>query len=151
MSDQSGPSDGLGDEPGSAEAGRQEERLPLVEERAVVSVRETEETVVPVRVRTREHAEEVNETLRRQQVDVRRVPVDRIVEAAPEPRSEDGTTIYPVVEEVMVRRYRVIEELHVRISEETREHRESVTLRRQEAEIDDAVVTTRAEASPDTA
>uniref|UniRef100_UPI002625B84A hypothetical protein n=1 Tax=uncultured Jannaschia sp. TaxID=293347 RepID=UPI002625B84A len=53
-------------------------------------------------------------------------------------REEGDVTIIPIVEEVMVRRYRIVEELHLRRRSETVEVEETVTLRRQDVQIDTA-------------
>jgi stress response protein YsnF len=112
-----------------------ETTLRLAEERVVVSKRPTEARVTAVRLSTTETEVPVREELRQERAEVTRVPVDRIVDAPPETRVEDGVTIVPVVEEVMVRRFRVIEELHVAVVSETRAYSETLTLRRQEADI----------------
>jgi uncharacterized protein (TIGR02271 family) len=72
-------------------------------------------------VRVRKSVEEVpvaiDELLQREEVTVRRVPVDRVVALAdaPAPRQEGDTLIVPVVEEIVVveRRLRIKEEIHI--------------------------------------
>ena len=108
----------------------------LAEERLQVETRLTEATA-RVRVRVHEDAHAVSEPLRRERVEVERVPVDRLVDVPPEPRDEDGVRIVPVVEEVLVRRFRVVEEVRVRVVAETVQHEETVALRRQTVAVED--------------
>ncbi|WP_299843183.1 DUF2382 domain-containing protein [uncultured Jannaschia sp.] len=114
------------------------ETVPIAQERLKVSRQETERVAATIRLRTREEEVPVRETLRREQVDVERLPVDRIVDEPPAIREEGDVTIIPIVEEVMVRRFRIVEELHVRRRSETVEVEEIVTLRRQDVQIDTA-------------
>ena len=108
--------------------------VPLVEERLVVEKRAVERTAI-VQLRTREEDVRVNETLSREHVDVERVPLDLIVNEPPAIREEGDLTVIPIVEEVLVRRFRVIEELHLRRRVETVEVDETVTLRQQRVHI----------------
>lgn len=59
----------------------------------------------------------IDELLHREEVEVRRVPVDRVValQDAPAARQEGDTLIVPVVEEIVVveRRLRIKEEIHI--------------------------------------
>jgi stress response protein YsnF len=76
--------------------------------------------------------------LSRERVEVERIAIGREIEAIPPRRQEGDTTIVPVVEEVVVVRRTLVlkEELHIRHVRSTEQHRENVTLRRQEAVID---------------
>lgn len=101
--------------------------------------REREETGrVRVRVVTHEHEQAVDVPLTQEHVEVERIAIGRDIEAIPPRRQEGETTIVPVVEEVVdVRRKLVLkEEIHIRLVRSTEQHRENVTLRRQEAVID---------------
>lgn len=84
-------------------------------------------------VRIEKHVQEkpslVDETVRHEEVEVHRIPVDRIVSMteAPQSRYEGDTLIIPVLEEVLVveKRLRIKEE--IRITKTTREdHRSDV-------------------------
>ena len=110
--------------------------LPVVEERASIAVRDRVVGRVRVSTQTREEDVELAETLRSSRVEVERVPVDTFVDEAPEIREEDGVTIVPVMEEVIVRRLMLREEIHIRRIEEEREVRETVTLRTQDAVVE---------------
>ena len=120
-----------------------EETLPLHAERLSVS-RRVVETVVRATRTTTTRDEVVDETVSRDDVEIERVPVGRIVDTVPPPRQEGDFTVYPVVEEIVVveRRLLLKEEVRVRRVRSTAQHTETVSLRRQ-----DAVVTrTRIEA-----
>jgi stress response protein YsnF len=114
--------------------------VPLVEERAVV--RKRKRLTGGVRVRTVVHEDEqvIDETLRAEQVEVKRVPLDDRWVAAPVPvRQEGDTTIVTLHEEVVVveTRLRATEEVHlIRRQAATRSARKHVTLRREEAVVE---------------
>ncbi len=115
-----------------------DETLQVVEER--LSVRKRRRSTGGVQVGTRtEIVDAVAEVeLDRYRVEVTRVPVGRVVDAAPVARSEGDTTIIPVVEErlVMVKQLFLVEEIHVRHVLERETVREPVTLRRQRAVVE---------------
>ena len=112
--------------------------VPVVAERLKVGRREVETGRVRVTKLVREDQTIVDEPVLAEEVVVERVPVGRFVETAPAPRQEGNTTVYPVLEEVLVveRRLRLKEEVRVskRVSE-TRDRR-TVTLRSEDVKID---------------
>ena len=116
----------------------QEKVVSVVEETAVVY----KERVVTDRVRLNKRVHEDQEVLdipvQTETLEVRRVPVDRFVEAAPGIRHEGDTTVYPVVEEVLVveKRLRLVEEVRVTQRRATRHVREDVVLRREEITVE---------------
>ena len=71
-------------------------------------------------------------------VDVVRVPIDRVVERAPEVRTEGDVTIVPVLEEVMFVEKKLVlkEELHIRRRTETETVDVPITLRRQRVVVE---------------
>ncbi|MEE1611904.1 YsnF/AvaK domain-containing protein [Microvirga sp. CF3016] len=115
-----------------------EEVIQLVEETASVGKRQ----VVTGRVRVQTVTDTIEELahadVERETVEVTRVPVDRMVEIAPEIRTEGDVTIVPVLEEVLVVEKRLVlkEELHIRrrVAAETVEV--PVTLRKQRAIVE---------------
>jgi uncharacterized protein (TIGR02271 family) len=116
----------------------EEKVVPVVEETAVVY----KEQVVTDRVRLHKRVHEDREVLdipvRTEALEVERVPVGRFVEAAPAIRQEGDTTVYPVVEEVLVveERLRLVEEVRITQRRETRHVREEVALRREEITVE---------------
>jgi stress response protein YsnF len=115
-----------------------EEVIPLVEETATVGKRQ----VVTGRVRVQTVTDIIEELahadIERETAEVTRVPVDRIVESAPEIRTEGDVTIVPVLEEVLVVEKRLVlkEELHIRRSVRTETVEVPVTLRKQRAVVE---------------
>lgn len=109
--------------------------IPIVEERLNVDklVRSNS-----FRVSARTHAAnvDVDEVLRSVRADVERVPIDRFVDDVPQIEERDGVTVIPVIEEVLVRRLLLREELHVRQVVEERRHTETVTLRYQDPAVE---------------
>jgi stress response protein YsnF len=112
-----------------------EKVIPLVEETASIGKRE----VVTGRVRVQPVTDTIEELARadvqRESVEVTRVPIDRMVETAPEIRTEGDVTIVSVVEEVLVVEKRLVlkEELHIRRRVTTEAAEVPVTLRKQRA------------------
>lgn len=113
--------------------------LPLHVEDVLVTRRRTPGDTVRVAIVTREDQRPVDEELSHERVEIERVAVGRVVESVPPIRRDGDLTIIPVVEEVEVvvieRRLVLREEIHMRRIRVTERHRETVTLRRQEAEI----------------
>ena len=115
-----------------------EEVIPLVEETATVGKRQ----VVTGRVRVQTVTDTIEEVaqanVQRESVEVTRVPIDRMVDTAPEVRTEGDVTILPVVEEVLVVEKRLLlkEELHIRRRVETETVEMPVTLRKQRAVVE---------------
>lgn len=93
-----------------------EEVIPIAEEVVRLDKRETVTGKVRVRTLVDVETEMVRAALATDSVEVTRVPVDRPVDRMPEIRTEDGVTIVPVVEEVLVVEKRLVlkEELHIR-------------------------------------
>ena len=115
-----------------------EEVIPLVEETATIGKRD----VLTGRVRVQTVTDTVEELARadvqRETVEVTRVSIDRMVESAPEIRTEGDVTIVPVVEEVLVVEKRLLlkEELHIRRRIETETVEVPVILRKQRAIVE---------------
>lgn len=112
--------------------------LPVVEERLEVSRRRHETGRVRVTKRVEERREVVDEPTVHERVEVTRVPIGRVVSAAPSVREEGDVTIVPVLEEVVVVEKRLVlkEELHIRrVREEVRAPQE-VTLRTERVEVE---------------
>ncbi len=122
------------------------ERGRLVEEKVVPVVEETavvyKERVVTDRVRLHKRVHADHEVLdipvRTETLEVERVPIGRFVEAAPSIRQEGDTTVYRVMEEVLVveKRLRLVEEVRVTRHRETRHVRKQVALRHEEVTVE---------------
>ena len=67
-----------------------------------------------------------------------RIPIDRLIDEMPRTREEDGKLIIPVVREeaVVVKRLRLVEEIHLTRQTEVENRTEQVTLRSDEVTLD---------------
>ena len=112
--------------------------IPRVEERARVEKRPLVTGRVRVTKQVTEHRETVDEPLLAEEVEVRRVPVERWLDGPAGPRQEGDTLVVPVLEEVLVveKRLRVKEELHITRRSRERHHPQEVTLRREEVRVE---------------
>jgi len=111
------------------------ERIELVEEQATVTTTEVERGRVIVRTRVEERDELVEVALRRDHVQVEHVPIGLVVETMPVVREEDGVLIVPVVEEQVVVRLVLKEEIRITRSQHVETVREPVRLRSEHAEV----------------
>jgi stress response protein YsnF len=112
--------------------------IPVLAEQVTVDVRPGRMKRARVRRRVVSEARVVETPIRHERLEVTRVPVDLLVDQAPEPRRDGDTLIVPCIEEVavVVKRLRVREELRIRVVKEQTLHRETVTLRRHEIEVE---------------
>ena len=114
--------------------------MPVVEEELHVSKRQAETDRVRVRTRVDERQVMVEEQLETGRLDIRHVPIDREVEAAPPSRWDGDVLIVPLVEERLVveKRLFVTEELHIRRVAEREDVRIPTTLRSMRGEVERA-------------
>jgi hypothetical protein len=79
----------------------------------------------------------IDQLLARTNVEVKRVPIGRVVDAIPPVTDEAGLTVIPIVEETLVveRRLFLKEEVHIQRLQSTEHYQETVQLRHQTAEI----------------
>ena len=112
--------------------------VPVVEETAAVRKERVATETVRLRKRVREEEEVLDVPVQTEAIEVERVPVGRWLDAPAEVRREGDTTVYPVVEEVLVveKRLRLVEEVRVTRRQETRRVRERVALRREEVLVE---------------
>ena len=115
--------------------------LPLIEETARIDKQAVKTGRVRVSTRTETVDQVLRESLRSDTVGVTRVPVNRTLsegEVPPLARQEDGVTIIPVLEEILVVEKRLVlkEEVHIRRSSADEDVEVPVTLRRQHAVVE---------------
>jgi uncharacterized protein (TIGR02271 family) len=115
-----------------------EEVVPVVEETAVVYKERVVTDTVRLHKRVHEDEEVLDIPVQTEAIEVERVPVDRWIDAPVPVRSEGDTTVYPVVEEVLVveKRLRLVEEVRVTRRRTTHHAREQVGLRREEIVVE---------------
>ena len=109
--------------------------LPLAAETIEIGRRVVETGRVTVSTVTSERTETVDVVLSTTRVRVDRVPVGRFVDAIPATRTEGDIVIMPVVEEVVVKRLFLREEVRLVPEVTTRNHQETVPLRVQEVVV----------------
>ena len=82
--------------------------------------------------------EVVDTTLEGEVVDIVHVPIDREVSNVPAVRTENGVTIVPVLEEVLIVEKRLIlkEELHIHIHAKRERNETPIKLRKQRIHIE---------------
>ncbi|KNY20118.1 hypothetical protein AKJ13_24290 [Methylobacterium sp. ARG-1] len=115
--------------------------IQVVEETARIDKRVVETGRVRVSTRTETVDQVLRESLRSDTIEVTRVPVNRTLsegEVPPVAREEDGVTIIPVLEEILVVEKRLVlkEELHIRRSSTDEDVEVPVTLRKQHAVVE---------------
>ena len=112
--------------------------VPVVEETAVVRKERVATETVRLRKRVHEDEEVLEIPVQTEAMQVERVPVGRWLDAPAEIRHEGATTVYPVVEEVLVveKRLRLVEEVRVTRRQTTRQVQERVGLRREEIVVE---------------
>ena len=122
----------------SAARERDEVVIPVVAEAVEVGKRRVETGRVRVRKTVRTTEKVVDEPVVREEVEVERVPINRVIDEAVGPRQEGDTLIVPLLEEVLVVEKRLVLREEVRITRRRTEHRSSrsVTLRTEEATVE---------------
>lgn len=110
-------------------------RIPVVEERLAIGKETIETGRVRIASRIVDDVRQVDETVESVRVRIERIAVDRLVDTAPPVRTQQGRTIISVTEEVLVKRIRVVEEVHLIEERITTPYTQDVTLRRTEIDI----------------
>ena len=118
--------------------GRQQIVIPVVREELDVQKRTEEREHVTVRVTPKVRTEVVDASVTEEQVEVARVPVNRVVSRAEAVRQEGDVTIVPVYEEVLVveRRLMLKEEIRLTRRRQTRPVHQEVELRAEEVRVE---------------
>ena len=112
--------------------------IPLVEERLETGVRRSVTGKLRVSTHVTEREEVADLPLLEEEVEVRRVPVGKVVDGPVPVRQEGDTVIVPVLEEVLVVEKRLMLREEVRLTtRRSQTHRpQRVTLRREEATVE---------------
>jgi stress response protein YsnF len=111
--------------------------IPIHAEEVSIGKRQVVTGRLKVSTITHSREELVEELLRKERVEVERVPMGHIVQEVPRVRQEGDLTIIPVVEETVFIERRLVlkEEVRIRRIHETQNYQECVVLRTQEAVI----------------
>lgn len=111
--------------------------IPVIIEEAEISRRQI---ISNVRINKQVHEREelVDEPGFREEVEVKHIAINRVVDTPPEPRTEGDTLIIPVLEEVLVVEKRLIlkEEVRITRQRQTIRNPQRVTLRSESIEIE---------------
>ena len=110
-------------------------RLPAEDATVSRQVIETGRVRLAKVTRTRDHL--VDELLAHTNVEVRRIPIGRLIDAMPPVKEDGDLTIVPIVEETLVveRKLMLKEEVHIRRVQTTERYQQKVKLRYQTAEV----------------
>ena len=111
--------------------------VPINAETATVSRRRNVTGRVTVATTTRTRDELIDELLRNEHAEIERVVLRQFVDEDPGIRQEGDVLVIPILEEVVVVERRLVlkEEVRVRRVITTEHHRETITLREQDAVI----------------
>jgi uncharacterized protein (TIGR02271 family) len=110
--------------------------IPLVHEEVSVSKRQVETGRVRITKHVQERQEPVHTELLHHEVEVERVPVNRVLDAPPEVREEGDVLVIPVLEEIVEKRWLLKEEVRVRRRSTQTTHRQNVALRTEKVSVE---------------
>lgn len=112
--------------------------LPLIEEQLDVQKRMVQTGKVRINKRVSEREELIDETLMRDDIEVQRVDINRVVDGPVSVRSEGDTTIIPLLEEVLIIEKRLIlkEELRVTRRRSEIHQPQRISLRNEQATVE---------------
>lgn len=117
--------------------------VPVIQEEVMFDKQIVETAKIRISKRVSQHEQLIDVPFFREQVSVERIPVNQVVEAAPQVRHEGDTMIIPVVEEQIFyqKRLVLVEELRVR-KQIIEEHQpQQITLMKEEVEINRTATT----------
>jgi uncharacterized protein (TIGR02271 family) len=111
--------------------------IPVVEEELIAQSEPVKTGSVKVQKHVQKSVKRVDVPVTRDTADVRRVPVNKVIDAVPKIRTVNGTIIVPVVEEEVVVTKRLIlkEELHISRHQTKERFTRDVTVHRERAEV----------------
>ena len=110
--------------------------VAVVEEELSISKRTVSTGSVRLSTHVDQHVEQVRETLLSTDVELERVAIGKVVDHVPEIRVEGDTLVYPIVEEVLVKRLVLREEVRITRRQSSKPVNQDVTLRRVRAVVD---------------
>jgi len=112
--------------------------VPVLAEEVEVGKRRVETGKVRVRKTVRTTEQVVDEPVFREEVEVERVAINRVLDAPVGSRQEGDTLIVPLLEEVLVVEKRLMLREEIRITRRRSEHRDAqtITLRTEEATVE---------------
>ena len=112
--------------------------IPVIQEQATIHTEIKETAKVKIRTTVAEVEKTVDVPLVQEGYEVKRIPINQLVDAQPPTREEGDVIIIPVVREVLVveKRLELVEEVHVIKHQTTVNHKETLTLKREDVHIE---------------
>jgi len=112
--------------------------IPIIEEEVLINKRQVETGKVRIKKVVQEKQETVDLPLLREEIEVKRVPINRPVDSPIAVRQEGDTLILSLLEEVLVVQKQLLlkEEVHIITKRSERHQPEQVTLRREEVIVE---------------
>jgi uncharacterized protein (TIGR02271 family) len=121
--------------------------MPVVREEVKISKRQAETGRVRITKQVREREEPVQADLIRQEVEVERIPLNRVLDAPPKVREEGDVLVIPILEEIIEKRWLLKEEVRVRRRSIRATHRDRVVLRTEMVSVDREPIGPRAKSN----
>ncbi|CAN5651039.1 hypothetical protein BH10CHL1_BH10CHL1_26590 [soil metagenome] len=112
--------------------------IPVIEEEVLINKRQVETGKIRVKKVVQEKQETIDVPLLSEEVEIKRVPVNRPVDSPVAVRREGDTLILSLLEEVLVVQKQLLlkEEVHITTKRSERHQTEQVTLRREEVIVE---------------
>jgi len=119
-------------------AASEETVIPVLQEEVQVDKRKVETAKVRIKTTVEERQETIDLPLLHEEVEVRRVPINRPVDGPVAMRQEGDTLIVPLLEEVLVVQKQLLlkEEVHISKKRTDQHHPEQVTLRSEQVSVE---------------
>lgn len=138
MADDNVPNDQASLQEVPTEKSLQPEKIPIIQEQVKVGKKTVQTGKMRIKKKVSEHEELVNTTLQQDEIDVERVPVNKVLDTPPPVRYEGDTMIIPVLKEVAViqKKFMLVEEIHVKKRKVQTEAHQIVVLRKEEIDIE---------------
>ena len=110
--------------------------IPLVDEKLNLQIRTITTGQVNVNITTTEEPQTFRGELSSETVTVEHIPIDKYIDEPPAVRQDGDVTVYPVVQEVLVKRLLLREEVRVTRVRRSEPFAETTSVRRQTATVE---------------
>lgn len=113
------------------------ETVPVAEEDIVVGKETKVAESVKVEIKVHQDVKAINEMLMAEEIEVRRVAVNQVIDAPAKVRTEGETTVIPIMKEelIVTKQLILVEELHVTKRRAAQPDNRTVSVRREEAVV----------------
>ena len=112
--------------------------IPVIQEQATIHTEIKETGKLKIKTTVTEVEKNIDVPLIQEGYEIKRIPINQFVDTRPPAREEGDTIIIPVVREVLVveKRLELVEEVHLVKQQTTVQHRESITLKKEDVHIE---------------